>query len=875
MGDRGQSHRLAMKVGLQNSASGGVLRPFLLGMVLFIFSSAPACVAGPQKLQTTPATKGSPISSGPEAAPLPPQTEQAIPLPQIADKANELHNRLVEIYQELLSAKDALPSERSTQVRAEEIRERKLFADALIKGIPTSLDLRDEDQYWVSLNRQFTSELKFLTSRAISLQDQIQFLGVQQSVWQATLDQIHQMRAIQGVVDRVQQELNAIKATQTKVQEQLNLVLTLQNQISQQDQQITEVLTQLSQAREQLRGHLFQRDGHPLWESRELRNLDRPMTLSARGTVDRELKSSGDFLGLNKLRALFALALYGLSLFAAFKLKNFVSTRGGAELSPEQRQIFSHPYSVALVMVLVGTIGRFQSATSAVAIFFAVLWLIPILRLLPPLIQPGPRSLLYAFLPSLFLEGARILIPFSPALKREAFLLNMLLALSLLVWMIRPARLRQVGMEDRNSRLLTHGVHAGIALLVASLSSNVLGFLSLSQVLGMSALLGFFSAAALFCAFLILTLILTILLQTDWARSLPQARATVFERWTGRVLACVGILAWLNGMSHFLTIHDKIVSLISDALQHPFGYGELRFTIGGSLSVLLVMVLGYALARAFSFVLKKFLLPRMPLQRGVAYAISSVTYYVLLLMVAVVTLAETGVELNKFTVLTGAIGVGLGFGLQSVVNNFVSGLILLFERPIHLGDTVEIGGLIGTVRRIGARSSTILTFQGAEVIVPNSNLLSNQVINWTLSSQWRRVDVPVRVAYGTDPEQVLKLLVDAAESNPRVLRERPPTAYFLGFGDSGMNFELRFWSAYQDTWLQLQSDVVIAVAKTLLTAGIEIPFPQQDLHVRSVDASVRATLAGDSISGPSLAYTTRSVHAEAASPQTHRDPRQK
>src|SRR5260370_29454698 len=116
------------------------------------------------------------------------------------------------------------------------------------------------------------------------------------------------------------------------------------------------------------------------------------------------------------------------------------------------------------------------------------------------------------------------------------------------------------------------------------------------------------------------------------------------------------------------------------------------------------------------------------------------------------------------TVLTGAIGVGLGFGLQNVVHNFVSGLILLFERLIQLGDTVEIGGLVGTVRRIGARSRTILTFQGAEVIVPNSNLLSNQVINWTLSSQWRRVDVPVRVAYGTDPEHVLKLLVGAAES---------------------------------------------------------------------------------------------------------------
>jgi potassium-dependent mechanosensitive channel len=252
-----------------------------------------------------------------------------------------------------------------------------------------------------------------------------------------------------------------------------------------------------------------------------------------------------------------------------------------------------------------------------------------------------------------------------------------------------------------------------------------------------------------------------------------------------------------------------------------------------------------------------------------------VTYYVLLLLVAIVTLAEAGVELNKFTVLTGALGVGLGFGLQNVVNNFVSGLILLFERPIHLGDTIEIGGLSGTVRRIGARSSTILTFQGAEVIVPNSNLLANQVINWTLSSQWRRVDVPIHVAYGTDPELLLRLLVEVAESNPGVLRQRPPTAFFLGFGDSALNFELRFWSAHQDAWFQLQSEVAIAVVKALQTAGIEIPFPQRDLHVRSLEPSVRATFAGDSTGAPSLAYTPTPEREMATPSQTHRNARQK
>jgi small-conductance mechanosensitive channel len=206
--------------------------------------------------------------------------------------------------------------------------------------------------------------------------------------------------------------------------------------------------------------------------------------------------------------------------------------------------------------------------------------------------------------------------------------------------------------------------------------------------------------------------------------------------------------------------------------------------------------------------------------------------------------------MNKFTVLTGALGVGLGFGLQNIVNNFVAGLILLFERPIHVGDTLDVGGLVGMVRRIGARSSTILTFQGAEVIVPNNNLISNQVINWTLSSQWRRVDIPVNIAYGTDPERVIKLLEGVAESHPRVLLARPPVAFFLGFGESALNFELRFWAAQQDTWFQLQSDVTVAVAKALREAGIEIPFPQRDLHIRSIDpvAGNAVSSEGDPIS---------------------------
>ncbi len=260
------------------------------------------------------------------------------------------------------------------------------------------------------------------------------------------------------------------------------------------------------------------------------------------------------------------------------------------------------------------------------------------------------------------------------------------------------------------------------------------------------------------------------------------------------------------------------------------------------------LLLGYAIANIAKFMLEDVFLPKLSLRGGLGYAISRVTYYVLLVAIFFAVVTDAGVELNKFTVITGAVGLGVGFGLQNIVNNFASGLIILFERPFRIGDTVEVGGVEGTVKRIGARSSTVLTFQYAEVIVPNSNLLSNQVINWTLTSARRRVEVPVGVAYGTNPELALNLLIEVAESNPRILKEPRPEAFFLGFGESALNLELRFWAA-QSIWFELKSEVGLAVFHALRKAGIEIPYPQRDLHVRALDYPVKkepaSSLEGD------------------------------
>jgi len=200
------------------------------------------------------------------------------------------------------------------------------------------------------------------------------------------------------------------------------------------------------------------------------------------------------------------------------------------------------------------------------------------------------------------------------------------------------------------------------------------------------------------------------------------------------------------------------------------------------------------------------------------------------------------VDLGRFALLVGAFGVGIGFGLQNIVNNFVSGLILLFERPIQIGDTIEIGSLSGEVRRIGIRSSTVRTWEGAEVIVPNGNLISDQVVNWTLSDRHRRIELPVGVCYGTDPERVIDILLEVARAHPETLDEPPRQpcfkasvkAHLISRCESGLR-ALRRGSP-------CRSDLNVAVYTRLRSAGIEIPFPQRDLHLRSVDPSVYGTI---------------------------------
>jgi potassium efflux system protein len=465
-------------------------------------------------------------------------------------------------------------------------------------------------------------------------------------------------------------------------------------------------------------------------------------------------------------------------------------------------------------------------------------YLAPVLRLLPALTEPGMRKVLYALCAFYLLEWLHVVLQFEAVLKRELFAFIILLALVVFAWLTRPSRLNMQRVPKWRRRALFAGISVGLFLLAGSLLANVLGFVSLSQILGLGTLFSAFTFALLYTVVRVLHLGISMVVSSAWFRSLPDAPGDVIERWGQRLFVILALILWVNVDLYLFTVRGSVVEALRGALQYPISFGKFHITLGGTLGLVLLLFLGYIIANIASFVLGQMLLPKLSLRPGMAYAISRVTYYVLLVGLFFAGLTNAGLELDKFTIITGALGLGVGFGLQNIVNNFASGLIILFERPIRIGDTVEVSGVVGTVRHIGARSSTVLTFQGAEVILPNSTLLSNQVANWTLSSARRRVEIPVGISYGTDPQLALRLLTEIATSNPQVLHYPQPEALFLGFGESALNFELRFWAA-QSTWFELKSQIGLAILQSFRQAGIDIPYPQRDLHVRSVESPIK------------------------------------
>lgn len=284
-------------------------------------------------------------------------------------------------------------------------------------------------------------------------------------------------------------------------------------------------------------------------------------------------------------------------------------------------------------------------------------------------------------------------------------------------------------------------------------------------------------------------------------------------------------------------------------LLRPFGQisdiplysvGDTTITLGTLLYLtVLAVVLFYTTAKLKTWIVER-LLSRSHVDLGVRHAVGAIVRYVVVAIGLIIILKAVGIDLSTLTVLFGALGIGVGFGLQSITNNFVSGIILLWERPIKIGDRIEVGGVHGDVVNISPRATTIVTNDNISIIVPNADFISSKVVNWSYANRNVRFNFPIGVSYGSDPEQVRRVLLEVARAHQGVLKDPKPSVLFDGYGDSSLNFLLRVWTReFATVPGVLRSDLYFAISRAFKEHGIEIPFPQRDLHIKSGTLNVR------------------------------------
>lgn len=582
---------------------------------------------------------------------------------------------------------------------------------------------------------------------------------------------------------------------------------------------------------------LFVRDGPSLWAALTASRSDLPVSLQSRRMWTQVTSDVARLADAARIGMVQHLALL-IGLLCAFVfLGSRALSPGGVQATAAEKVMIDRYVSSAFLLAL-GAVPLLYAQLPPSAQRIAMLpALLPVLRLVPALIPQRFHPAFYCFTAIFLLDFFRAYLPTQWVLARLALLLvSALGAVGLGLLLAHANRwIRDVGVGARPAGVgvLKSLLAAGLALFVLSLLANLTGNLSLAEFL-VSPLLRLLLIAVVIWLCVVVASTLGVI-----ALRLPVATASRVIRSRGdrvairmrKLLAAAGLLTWCYLAIFNLGLLPAVSRAIVGFLATEWRLGAATLSVRDFIIFFAVLLGSYGLSRLLRLILADEILPRFNFPRGVPDAMVLLTRYGVLLFGFLLALISAGVDLSKVTIALSALGVGIGFGLQNIVNNFVSGLILVFEHPIQVGDFIEVGPHYGRVSRIGFRASTLITVEGAEVVIPNAELIGNKVVNWSLSDASRRISIRVPIPIGTESQKVIDVLKAVASACPEV-RDRPaPNVVLAQFGDSALIYELRCWVG-TDQMGPIRDQLTLAVDSALRAAGIAIPYPQSEVHLR-------------------------------------------
>jgi small-conductance mechanosensitive channel len=662
----------------------------------------------------------------------------------------------------------------------------------------------------------------------------------QKKRWELTYDNAVEKEAPAEVLFQIKDTQKSIDKLFEKICEKNNYLLKLEIEILILKEKINSVIEELNHWKQSEEFSILHRRHYPLW------NANKEPIKSKETSFDAWVSFKGNIKGVYTyllspenfiLTLLVILALLGFWFWRIKKVSTLSSSVDNDNKQASSKLIIADkPLAAFVFSATVVSVIYFSNTPNLLSEFLLLVCLVSSVPIVRPNLHARFKTLLFFIIVLYIMNTLKSYVWYTSLFYRLYLYFELAMLLVVIIKFTWPLRKTVRLNVERFSLTLIKGVPFYIAIVLAGFASDTLGYTNFTDFCLKVLIQGGTLIVVLYGMITILEGLTSGTLQIYYSKNKvgDYQNKYVVEQ---KIMRAANTFAYLFSIFYFMYIidvYDIVMNWLTLELNEPVDAGLITFTWGSILTFFGVLIGSYIITSIIAKFIEGGALDFLKLPKGVPAIISVVVRYFIIAFAIVLALSFLGVDFSSFNIMAGALGLGIGFGLQNIISNFISGLILIFERPIQSGDVVEVGSLLGNVRKIGVRSSNIRTFNGAEVVVPNSNLITNEVINWTLSDSVKRMEIKIGTAYGSSMREVVQIIKNAAEDYEKTLKDPEPQALFEAFGDSSLNFRLLYWVPVEFGILS-KSEISIDIYEKLAEHNITIPFPQRDVNFRKED----------------------------------------
>lgn len=693
---------------------------------------------------------------------------------------------------------------------------------------------------WGSYNAYLESLQTIINGRTEKNSLWMRELDFQKKQWILTYDNAVVEEAPAEVLFKIKDTQKSIDVLYDYISNQNNYLLRLEIDILILKEKINSVIQDLNRWKQSEEFSILTKRHYPLWKASKEPSNAETSSFNAWVSFQENLHGVYTYVLSPENFVLTLLIILSFLAFWLWRIKKISSASASVESENShtsskkiiaERPIAAFVFSASIVSVL-----YFSNTPNLLSEFLLFVCLVSAIPLIRPALHKKFKTLLYFVIVLYLMNILKSYVWYSSLFYRAYLYSELLFVLVVIFQYTRPLRQTVRLHLEKFSFVLIKGVPLYYAIVAAGFVSDTLGYTNFTDFCLKLIIQGATLVIILYGMLVILQGLTTGTLQIYYSRNEvgDNQNKYIVEK---KIIRVASVFAYLFSITYFLYIidvYDIVMEWLILELNEPIDAGLITFTWGSILTFFGVLISSYIITSVIAKFIEGGALDVLRLPKGIPAIISVVIRYFIIAFSIVLALSYLGVDFSSFNIMAGALGLGIGFGLQNIISNFISGLILIFERPIQTDDVVEVGALLGKVRKIGVRSSNIRTFNGAEVVVPNSNLISNEVINWTLSDNVKRMEINVGTAYGSSMRDVVELLRQSAMDYENTLKQPEPVALFESFGDSSLNFRLLYWVPV-DFGVLSKSEISMDIYARLAEKGITIPFPQRDLNFKKED----------------------------------------